>query len=44
MMIDCAQRNFKKSEDKIVWILIIIFTQFIGAVVYYFIVKSKNKY
>ena len=43
MIVDCATRNFKKEIDKIVWILIIIFTHIIGALIYYFIVKRKNK-
>lgn len=43
MLVDCAQRNFKKDADKIAWILVIIFTYLIGALIYYFIVKRKTK-
>jgi TctA family transporter len=43
MLIDCAQRNFKKDNDKIVWVLIIIFTGIIGAIIYYCLVKRKDK-
>jgi len=43
MLVDCAKRNFKKSEDKIIWILIVVLLQVIGAVVYYFVVKRKNR-
>ncbi len=42
MVVDCAGRRFKKSEDKIVWILIIIFLHIIGAIIYYFGVKRKE--
>lgn len=44
MIVDCAQRKFRNDSDKIVWILVIIFTQIIGALIYYFIVKKKNKH
>ena len=43
MLVDCAKRNFKKSEDKLIWILIVVLLQVIGAVVYYFVVKRKNR-
>lgn len=42
MVVDCAGRRFKKSEDKTVWILIIIFLHIIGAIIYYFGVKRKE--
>jgi glucan phosphoethanolaminetransferase (alkaline phosphatase superfamily) len=43
MLIDCLKRRFKESSEKIVWILVIIFTQIIGAMIYYFIVKVNDK-
>ena len=43
MIIDCAKRKFKEDAEKIVWILVIIFAGIIGALIYYFVVKSKNK-
>jgi len=42
MIVDCATRKFKNDTDKIVWILVILFTNLIGAVIYYFIVKRKK--
>ena len=42
MIVDCAGRNFKKSEDKIVWILIVLFLQIIGAIIYYFAIKKSK--
>lgn len=41
MIVDCANRKFKNENDKIVWILILIFLQVIGAIIYYFVIKSK---
>lgn len=43
MIVDCAERDFKKKDDKIVWLLVVILVQIIGAIIYYFAVKRKNK-
>lgn len=43
MIVDVVQRNFKQENDKIMWILIIILTGIIGALIYYFMVKRKDK-
>lgn len=43
MIVDVAKRNFKNENDKIMWILIVILTGIIGALIYYFMVKKKNK-
>ncbi len=44
MIVDVIKRDFKKSEEKIVWLLIILFFHFIGALVYYFMVKRQKQY
>ena len=36
MLVDCATHEPGNSNDKIVWILVIVLAGFIGAVVYYF--------
>ncbi len=43
MIVDCAKRNFKKDIEKVVWILVLIFTGIIGALIYYFVVKADDK-
>ena len=43
MLVDCIKRKFKDDTEKIIWILVIIFTGIIGALIYYFIVKNKKK-
>ena len=42
MLVDCAKRKFKNSVEKIVWILIIVFMGWIGALVYFIVIKSIN--
>ena len=41
MLVDALMR--KKFEDKLVWILVIIFLHFIGALLYYFLVYKKKR-
>ncbi len=43
MIIDCARRKFKNDTDKIVWILVIILLNALGASIYYFAVKMNDK-
>jgi hypothetical protein len=40
MLVDCLKR--KRFEDKLVWVLVLILLNFIGALLYYFLVKSKD--
>ena len=44
MIIDVAKRKFKQENDRVMWILILVFTGIIGAIIYYFIVKKPNKH
>lgn len=39
MLIDCIQRDFSKPDDKTVWILVVVLTGWVGALIYYFMVK-----
>ena len=47
MLIDCLKRPDDKfaiggNYAKLIWVLVIIFTGFIGALIYYFLVKRKD--
>ena len=42
MLVDCIQRKFKDKADKVVWIVVIVFTHVIGALIYFFLVKRKG--
>ena len=44
MIIDAAKRKFKTDGEKIAWILIIVLASYIGAIIYYFVVKRKDKH
>jgi hypothetical protein len=41
MLIDCLKKKFKNDNDRIIWVLVIIFTGLLGATIYYFVVKKK---
>ena len=43
MLVDCIKSKLNES-DKILWILIIIFFNVFGALLYLFLVKSNKKY
>jgi len=43
MLIDVAKRNFKNENDKIIWILVVILASWVGALIYYFVIKKPNK-
>jgi prolipoprotein diacylglyceryltransferase len=43
MLVDCVRRNYKKNDEKLIWVLIIVFAQIIGAIIYYFVIKRKDK-
>ncbi len=42
MIVDCAQRKMK-DNDKVVWILVLVFLGWLGATVYYFVIKRSDK-
>ena len=43
MIVDCAKREFKTDNDKVVWIILLALTHVLGATIYYFVVKRKDK-
>ena len=42
IIVDCAKRKFKNDLEKIIWILIIIFMNWIGALAYLIVIKIYN--
>ena len=42
MLIDCAVEEPSKGNDKVVWAMIIIFTQVIGAAIYLLVRRPQR--
>ncbi|OIO80899.1 hypothetical protein AUJ84_02335 [Candidatus Pacearchaeota archaeon CG1_02_32_132] len=42
MIVDCAQRGFKNNVEKIVWIIVIVLGSWIGALVYFLVIRMYN--
>ncbi len=43
MLVDCAQAPEKPgSNDRVVWILVIVFTSWLGALIYYFVARQPR--
>ena len=42
MLVDCATKEPSEGNDKIVWILVIVFTHFIGALIYLLARRPKR--
>ena len=43
MLVDCATKESSAGNDKIIWILIIVFTHWIGALIYFFVRRPERK-
>jgi ABC-type multidrug transport system fused ATPase/permease subunit len=44
MLIDCAIHTPSEGNLKLVWVLIIVFTGWIGALIYFFVQRPKNRF
>jgi len=45
MLVDCLsrpERKFKGKNDKLIWILLMIFFWVLGSILYFFMVKEKK--
>ena len=42
MLVDCIQNESKEGNDRLVWVILIIATKLLGAIVYYFARRSKR--
>lgn len=43
MLVDCATKESGQGNDKLIWILDIVFTQRIGALIYFFVRRPERK-
>ncbi len=42
MLVDCATKESDQGNTKIVWIIIIVFTNIAGAAIYYFVRRPER--
>jgi hypothetical protein len=43
MLIECATKESSEGNDKLIWILIIIFTHWIGGLIYLIVRRPKRQ-
>ena len=42
MIVDCVKHESSQGNDKLVWLVIIVATKFIGALIYYFVRRPER--
>lgn len=42
MLVDVVQRRFADPTTKLIWVLVVIFTHFVGALVYYVVGRKQG--
>ncbi len=42
MLVDCLKNEPSGSNDKLIWVLVILFGHFLGAVIYYFVRRAER--
>ena len=42
MIVDCATKTFP-NNDKIIWILVVVLAGWVGALIYFFVGRSKGR-
>jgi hypothetical protein len=43
MLIDCLTNSSLQGTEKVIWVLVIIFTHFLGALIYFFIARGGRR-
>ena len=43
MIVDVATRKFKSDTDKVVWILIVLLLNILGALIYFFVIYLQKR-
>ena len=42
MLVDCAMKETSQGNDKLIWVLVILFTHWIGAAIYFFVRRPQR--
>lgn len=43
MLVDCLKHESSKGNDKLIWVLVIVLTNWIGALIYFFVRRPERK-
>lgn len=43
MIVDVLKRDFEKEDEKTMWMLVVFLASWLGSIVYYVMIKSKDK-
>jgi hypothetical protein len=43
MLVDCLKHESKEGNDRLVWALVIVFTELLGAILYYFMRYKRRQ-
>ena len=44
ILLDCVRNEPDTGNDKVVWVIIIVFTQIIGALMYYYVRRRPRRF
>lgn len=42
MLVDCIKHESDEGNNKLIWVLVIIFTQLLGAIIYFFVQRRER--
>lgn len=42
MLVDCIRHEPREGNDRVVWVLVIVFTKLLGAAIYYFVRRPER--
>jgi hypothetical protein len=42
MIVDCAKNKALKDNDRLIWILVVVLTNWLGALIYFFAGRTKR--
>ena len=43
MLVDCLKHEASEGNEKIIWVLVIVLTNWIGALIYFFVRRPERK-
>lgn len=42
MLVDCSKRKFRNDTEKVIWILVIVFFQWLASLAYFIVIRANN--